>query len=77
MTSLQVQGRQHKSLKQLIPDLPLSSGQNFHMHQHTEKCAPPKTAGEENEVDNQFNGEQNADEMIKVGVFWNRPITWS
>ena len=70
MTSLQVQGRQHKALKQLIPDfasffwakLPYTPAKN-------EKCLPPKTAGEENEVENQCNEEQNSDEMTKVGVF--------
>ena len=70
MTSLQVQGRQHKSLKQLIPDfasffwakLPYAPAKN-------EKCLPPKTAGEENEVDSQCKEEQNSDGMIKVGVF--------
>ena len=70
MTSLQVQGRQHKALKQLIPDfasffwakLPSTPAKN-------EKCLPPKTAGEENEVENQCNEEQNSDEMTKVGVF--------
>ena len=69
MTSLQVQGRQHKSLQQLIPDfasffwatLPYSPAKN-------EKCLPPKTAGEEAEVDSQRN-EQNSDAMVKVGIF--------
>ena len=64
MTSLQVQGRQHKALQQLIPDfshfLWVDDG---YVPQKHEKLLPPKTAGDENEVDNQEDGK------IKVGVF--------
>ena len=74
LTSLKVQGRQHKTMTQLIPDF----GSFFwaplqYNPAKNEKCLPPKTAGEENEVEEHMaeNTEDNAasEKNVKVGVF--------
>ena len=70
LTSLQVQGRQHKTMTQLIPDfgsffwaqLPYNPAKN-------EKCLPPKTAGEENEVEEHMEDKASSEQEVKVGVF--------
>eukprot|EP00435_Cladocopium_sp_Y103_P055901 s883_g18.t1 len=51
MTSLQVQGRQHKTMQQLIPDFVDFLWRDLdYKPQPNEKLLPPRTAGEENEV---------------------------
>ena len=67
-TSLQVQGRQHKTMPQMIPDF-----SNFFWVQegykpnHNEKLLPPKTAGDENEVES--HADSFHDGGLKDGVF--------
>eukprot|EP00435_Cladocopium_sp_Y103_P018012 s3778_g4.t1 len=76
MTSLQVQGRQHKAMRQLIPDFSSFFWANLdYTPRPNEKLLPPKTAGEESEVaehamqqgDKDFNF-ANANQ-VKVGIF--------
>ena len=71
LNSLQVQGRQHKSLQQLIPDFSgfFWTASNY-TPQKNEKLLPPKTAGEENEVVDQAEETVVQDNCkVKVGVF--------
>eukprot|EP00435_Cladocopium_sp_Y103_P010656 s993_g2.t1 len=68
MTSLQVQGRQHKTMQQLISDFAATFWADLaYKPQKNEKLLPPKTAGEEHEV--ATHNTETLEQGVKVGVF--------
>eukprot|EP00435_Cladocopium_sp_Y103_P018632 s3736_g4.t1 len=71
MNSLQVQGRQHKSLQQLVPDfISFAWVSSDFSPAPNQKLLPPKHAGEENEVpkDDEGDGKMGKD-LTKLGTF--------
>ena len=71
LSSLQVQGRQHKTMSQLIQDFrSYFWAEKSYKPLPNEKLLPPRTAGEEAEVVNRDSTESFAEaNQVKVGIF--------